>query len=75
MIVSWVVCLLRGDVEAPTYLKDTWGVLVIIGSFYPDILVVLGGTTRVHLVSDKLKECLPYVPFEGFARHRGFKRL
>ena len=50
MIVSWAICLLRGNVEAPTYLKDTGRVLVIIGSFYPDILVILGfDHTRLHL--------------------------
>ena len=28
-----------------------------------------GQKTLVYLVSDALKECLFYVPFEGFARH------
>lgn len=60
VIVSWAnIHRLKGDAEISTYWNETGRVLVIIGSFYADILVVLG--TNHELLSDHRRLQLPGV--------------
>lgn len=57
VIVSWAnIHLLKGDAEISTYWNETGRVLVIIGSFYADILVVLGTNPGVWGTNCKVKK-------------------